>query len=328
LQCPAGGDGGFGVLFESPAVCVEHVHRFAYDDVDDLIGFVRAGSIRFDGVAARTCLDQVAARCASTNSQVNQLCRRAFVGTVAIGGGCWRNQQCVEGAWCDHGSAGAQACPGACRAQLAAGAMCVTARQCLGWGEGNATCVSGRCATAREGSPAAEGQPCGEVPGADMSVTRTACATGLACRSSVCRRPLAVGAPCDQRMDVCPPGTACVVRPGTTAPTCAAAADIVRNAPGLACNPARNAFPLCNPTARLTCNAATMTCEALGNGALGARCPPGGELNAATCDPGLRCDAMSSTCVARLAVGAASMRYDDCLSGDCEGSRCLEHRCD
>ena len=53
LQCPAGGDGGFGVLFESPAVCVERVRRFAYDDVDDLIGFVRAGSIRFDGVAAR-----------------------------------------------------------------------------------------------------------------------------------------------------------------------------------------------------------------------------------------------------------------------------------
>jgi len=328
FRCPSGGDNSsVAALFENPATCAERAPRLAYAGVDDLVGLVRAGSVRFDGAAARTCLDQVAASCIGVDSEVLRVCRRAFAGTVAVGGGCWRSEQCADGGWCDHTATTARACPGTCRAQVGVGAMCATDRQCTGWGEGTAACVSGRCATVRAGTPAPEGQRCGDIENADMTVTRTACATDLSCRNGMCRRVLAAGTPCNASMDVCAIGTVCVQRAGTTAPSCTLASEVVRSATGGTCNPMQGRVPLCNPTARLTCNAATMTCESLGDGAMGSRCIPGGDLNASTCNPGLRCDMATSTCVPRLAVGAACQRDADCLSGECESDRCLEHVC-
>jgi len=328
FRCPTGGDNGLtAVLFENPATCAERAARFAYPSLNDLAGFVRAGSIRFDGAAARTCLDQVTASCIGTDSGLQRLCRRAFTGTVAVGGGCWRSEQCVAGTYCDHGTTSPRACPGACRAQVGVGAACTTDRQCTGYADGTADCTGGRCATARDGTPAAEGQRCGDIVNADMTVARTNCATGLACRGEMCRRVLTAGSPCVMSTDVCAVGSLCVQRPGTTGTTCTPGTDIVRSSPGGTCNPMLGRPVLCNPTARLTCNA-MMTCESLGSGAVGSRCLPGGDLAAATCNEGLRCDATSSTCVARNANGAMCQRSEDCLSGECEGSRCLEHVCE
>jgi hypothetical protein len=328
FQCPAAGDNGStAALFENPTLCAERAARFAYPSVNDLVGFVRAGSIRFDGAAARTCLDQVTAACVTTDTDLQRVCRRAFTGTVAVGGGCWRSEQCAPGNFCDHTATTARACPGACRAQVGVGAMCNTDRQCLGWSDGTAACTSGRCATLRTGTPAAEGQRCGDIENADMTVTRTACAANLGCRSGMCRRIVAAGAPCVAAMDVCAAGTFCAQRPGTTGTTCTPGADLIRSTPGGTCNPTPGRPVICNPTARLTCNA-MMTCESLGNGAMGSRCTPGGDLNATTCNEGLRCDPTSSTCVARFATGAMCQRDADCLSGECEDSRCLEHVCE
>jgi hypothetical protein len=327
FRCAGTGDTALiAAILESPAVCAQRLPRFTGDELNDLLGFVRAGSVRFDAAAAQACLDRVSARCITEEHDLQESCSGAFTGTVPVGGTCWRSAQCANGGWCDHGSSTMPTCPGTCRAPVALGAMCNANRQCLGSNEGTAACVGGRCTAVRQGAPASEGQRCGNIEGADMSVTRTRCAENLACRSGMCRRIVAAGAPCNPSMDVCAAGTVCVERPGGT-PACTSFSDFVRNMPGQSCNPMQGRFPLCNPTARLVCNETTQVCESLGDGSRGARCLPGDGPNAATCNEGLRCDPMTRTCVDRVGPGGMCQRDTDCLSGECQNGRCLEHFC-
>lgn len=324
FRCPTVGDNGAAVaLLESASTCATRVPALGVGGMSDMMGLVRAGSIRFDGAAAAECLARVGQSCSQSDSELASLCRRAFTGTVAAGGPCWRNEECASGGYCDHGT-DTRACPGTCRAPLAVGAACTLDRQCAGWLAGTATCVSGMCGPVADVAGGVEGQRCGVIPGTPAN--RVSCMTGLACISGMCRRPVAAGAPCTSD-DACVAGTACARTPGTTTRTCVSPSVIVRSTAGGMCSANGATAPLCNPLAHLECNAMS-TCVSLGDGSMGSRCIPGNDLLAATCNEGLRCDQTSSTCVPRAATGQACMRDSDCLSNECEGDRCLAHVCD
>ncbi|MFO0653286.1 MAG: hypothetical protein U0326_44105 [Polyangiales bacterium] len=322
FRCPTVGDNGAAVaLLENASTCAARVPALGVAGMSDMASLVRGGTIRFDGAAASECLTRVGTSCARNDAELATLCRRAFTGTVAVGGACWRSEECASG-WCDHGT-GTRMCPGACRAPLGTGAACTSDRQCMGWETGAAGCVSGMCAAVSMGAAAGEGQRCGVIPGTPAS--RVDCATGLACVNDMCRRVIAAGAPCTTS-DACAAGTVCAPTVGTTTRTCAAPSALVRSATGGMCSADGRTAPLCNPLAHLECNAMN-TCATLGDGAMGSRCIPGNDLLAATCNEGLRCDQTSRTCVPRAATGAACTRNSDCLSNECEGDRCLAHVC-
>lgn len=324
FQCPTAGDNGTAVaLFQNTATCTRLADRLAGGPVEDLIGLVRAGRIRFDGAAARTCLTALSTTCSFSSGAFEQTCRGTFTGTQATGAGCWRSEECAQGNWCDHGDSTPRQCPGTCRAQGAAGVACTTGRQCMGWDTGAADCSAGNCAAVQSGAPVGENQSCGLIMGA--APTRVPCMSGFVCAGGMCKRPIMAGAPCTSG-DPCAPGTLCVQRIGTTTRTCTTGDAVVRSTPGGTCSPNGRSDFFCNPLAGLTCNAMN-TCELLGDGSMGSRCAPGGDFNAATCALGLRCDPATSRCVARLASGSACSRGADCLSGACENDRCIDHVC-
>ncbi len=330
--CPGSQDTSTAqAFFENPTTCVARIRAFGAAQFDDLTASIRAGRVRLDGVAARQCIDRLATSCSISDLDAAQFCPSALTGTIAPGGGCWRNVECAAGTFCDHGDGGAgpRACPGTCRAQLAPGAECVSARQCLVPAGHVAVCDAGRCLDGTVGTPALEGAQCGAAPNGTNAVTLLACGAGLYCADvtnnlGTCRRILTEGAPCT-RDDACPSGLACVASAGTTTTTCRRVP--VVNTAGGACD-ARGQTGFCNPLVGLRCNAA-LTCERPGDGTLNAPCQ-GGDFFV-SCQPGLYCASATMTCQPKLAVGAECSGDAACLSSECGGGsqgRCLERICD
>ncbi len=316
-------------FFENPTVCAERIRTFGAAQFDDLVASIRAGRVRLDGAAARQCLDRLAASCSVDDLDTAQLCPSALTGTIAAGGGCWRNIECAAGTFCDHsGGADPLTCPGTCRAQLAPGATCTSARQCLVPANHVAVCDA-TCRDGTVGATAVEGAQCGSVPNGTNAVTLIACGAGLYCANvtnnvGTCRRNLTAGAPCT-RADACPSGLACVASAGTTTTTCRRVT--VVDTVGGACD-MRGQTGYCNPLLGLRCNA-TMTCERVGDGTANAPCQGGDFFQ--SCQPGLYCNSTTMTCQAKLAAGAACTGDSACLSGECSGGaqgRCLERICD
>lgn len=332
FQCPGTGDTATAqAFFENPTACVDRIRAFGAVAFDDLTASIRAGRARLDGPAARQCLDRLATSCQLSDLDASQFCPTAIVGTVAVGGGCWRTLECAPGSFCDHGGAsGPRACPGTCRAQLVPGAPCTSSRQCLVPAGHVALCETGACVDATVGAAAVDGAQCGAMATGANVVTLIPCATGSYCANvsanvGVCRRVLTEGTPCTRDTDACPTGLACVASAGTTTTTCRRVP--VVNAVGGACD-ARGQVGFCNPLLGLRCNAA-MTCERPGDGTLNARCQSGDFF--LSCQSGLYCNATAMTCQAKLAAGAECSTDAACASGECgTGSprRCLERVCD
>ncbi len=322
-RCPTQPESGTALaIFRDEATCQRRAGALAGASLDDLLAAVRAGRIRYDGAAASRCLQEVTARCVQDDAELGRLCRGAFTGTLSPGTGCWRSEECAEG-YCDHGMSSDRQCPGVCRPGVAVGGACTTARQCAGWGDATSACPSGTCVAVTPGSAAAVGAACGVVV-SGTTATAVPCAGGAVCVNNRCEAVIAADAPC-MRGQPCAPGTVCVERPGTTATVCSAAASLVVNTPGAAC--VQNGPPLCNPLERLRCDPASSTCVLIGDGTAGASCVPGGDLLALTCNPGLRCDTATRTCVPREAAGGMCARDSDCLSNECTSNRCLERIC-
>lgn len=320
-------------LLGDPSRCAARrggVAALRWGDVDELPATVRLGKARFDGAAARRCLDRLRATC-DVAHPLAAMCGEVFVGAVATGGVCQRHEDCAGGGWCDRGqAAGMATCPGRCAARKAIGTACVTDEECaLGPDGQRAECFpdatgTARCIRVRTGPVAAEGMPCGHLVTSNGGLD-VPCATGLACVTAAgslagtCRPPQPVGAMCSETT-ACAPGSACA---GTTTMRCTAIQ--VRRAAGERCGAAT--FEVCDGAARLTCRSGA--CAAVtGDGAMGSMCAAAPGVPAgALCGAGLYCAA--GRCAARLPDGQACSGDEACAAGACDRatSTCAPRTC-
>lgn len=159
------------------------------------VSSVSAGTSTYDGVEAAACMALVS-DCKAFVEQIlvhedeANACTRMFVGTVAPGGECYEDHECLDGE-CYFTD---DACPGHCRAKARGGESC-----------SEASCAPGLICdwdTMTCGHGLAEGETCGESP----------CAEGLKCTEGTCVR-IAIaelGEGCDRRNGVvCLPSLYC-----------------------------------------------------------------------------------------------------------------------
>ncbi|MBL8604474.1 MAG: hypothetical protein JNK72_21285 [Myxococcales bacterium] len=323
FRCPQGGDSGLVVaLLGDEARCVSMIPNLAGPQIADLVAAVNRGTVRFDGAAAARCLSQVSSSCMALEGDGVTECRSAFTGTLAAGAGCWRNEECSTGNYCDHGDAAARICPGMCRAVVAAGGACSSDRQCAGWSTGAEACLNSRCVAVTQGPTAQVGQACG-TSDASPSV-HTACAAGLACVNRTCQTPAAAGAPCSDSI-VCAPGLVCAGNGGTMR-NCQSPSNLITSTAGGACRPGGQQPPICNPLQRLACGDSN-TCMTVGDGSAGSRCIGSADFGS-PCNAGLYCERTTNLCTAQRATGAECTSGRQCASGDCQSGRCLERICE
>jgi hypothetical protein len=194
-------------------------------------------------------------------------CDNMFTGTIADGGACLNDQQCVS-ATCDRSAcAGTDACcTGLCTAPVSAAGTTPVGAACAA----NVDCVEGAF-----------------------------CATGQA--ASVCTALLASGQPCDDSTQ-CVLGTACIVTPSSNgALTCASPPGQGEPcAPG-SCNSPTDFCDLasltCQPRLAVgaACDRTAAGCVAYAYCGAGGTCVARGEVGAA-CEPA----PAASTCLAGL----------------------------
>ncbi len=188
-----------------------------------LVQDIDSGKIIYDVSQALACFDAIAATACTEEAtveggQTNALCTTVIRGTVAVGGNCVTDAECVGGV-CHQPSCGSSCCLGTCGQPLAAGEACTSSTDCVpgdycgtdyvtssqstcqpqgAQGQPctyNSECQSGlTCDSAGSGTCAPyvkDGQPC-NPDGADCENVNGFCDT----TSGTCRPRLAVGAAC------------------------------------------------------------------------------------------------------------------------------------
>lgn len=137
-------------IFRAGEDCVANATVQAEEDLATLPNAVDAGRVKYNGVQAQKCLDEVAAAgCEFLSEREPESCKLALQGTVEAGGECELDAECEGDQYCDV----ADACPGTCKALEQAGGLC----------RGSSDCVSGlKCndATGRCVAPPGEGEAC------------------------------------------------------------------------------------------------------------------------------------------------------------------------
>lgn len=294
------------LLGSSTAECVANLEMLAAFWLDVLRSrgrlAVEKGTAKYDGAAARACLDAFARASCEEISKMDALvpvCPDIFQGTVPVGGSCRINEEC-NGGWCD--AEPHEKCPGICVAWLATGEDCSGSwdRRCAPglWCDPNLF----RCT---ERSSAAEGESCaGEV----------GCAYGLTCDegTSLCRPLKLVG-----EGEVCGNGALC-----DRGLRCFSAADkqtckrvSVGHTEGAACWPEMY-DAACDLTDGLFCDPYKSRCVLL---------PGAGEpcLYGEVCDPWQAfCDEATGTCREMLPSGAPCTSWRQCRSHWCNDGKC------
>ncbi len=329
FSCPINGlFEEFRLRFVDEATCRATYLRALDADTADLVTLARGTSVRFDPAAARRCFDGIVRACSLRDP--NGACESIFVGTIALGGACRRQEQCAGDAYCDTGDDvdRGPTCPGTCRARVALGAVCTSSAQCTRVGvQGNAVCEpfesTTRCIDQRETNTAGVGQPCaGSVTSGNVE-TFANCQAGLTCvlsatsgmlppTTGTCRAPIALGAECSPMGPGCAGAAQCrPTGPGSVTGTCQGIT--VQNTAGQPCDSSR----LCNSLRYLVCRDGT--CQSVGTGAVGTPCAIGTEVF--LCNAGLYCDTSgtSFTCQPKLDAGMPCRDRDACVSGACSG---------
>ncbi|UJR80023.1 hypothetical protein [Sandaracinus amylolyticus] len=277
---------------------------------------IAAGTVQYDGAAARECVDAVAdASCAAIDRASLPACEDAFVGTVAAGGACALDEECAGDAFCRI----ELTCPGTCQARVPSGSACEGDDEC----QAALRCLGGTCQ-----APAREGAACG-------GGTEIECAAGLVClgqqepsatmpegRTGLCRslpatQTAAIGATCDpDNGPLCVSGVSCALI-GVTAGTTPVFECVAASTSGGACN---LGFPDPCPFDH-TCEGVDLamgdfegTCVALPRA--GEPCPNNRCGRDAWCSSG--------TCRAVQSIGSACTSDADCFSGFCDGGTCAE----
>lgn len=206
------------------AVCSQEVRCGLFADVasckaasvwkmDPLVASINAGRIQYDGKAAAACIEALAALgCNLTDPSDDAappVCVSAFRGSVAVGGSCFMDDDCVSGNCGGKAcSLPVDCCAGACVAEarvptIPAGGSCYPPG-----GSGN--CADGTyCDNASAGSTCVTGivlgQPCDPV-----GVQSAGCQPPGTCRPSnnstlggTCMPPPAEGETCDTNAAIC-----------------------------------------------------------------------------------------------------------------------------
>jgi hypothetical protein len=324
FECPGPNDDTLGqaVAFGSQARCREVLDRAYRGGLvagwEDLRRRERDGSIRVNLEAAARCFENQS--CQHIFDFPQGACREIFVGTVAEGQPCLRSEQCAGNSYCDQSQS---ACPGVCRLRKTPGSPCVAEDECgvhgSGWAycgyddaSGNGICVE------RVARPAAEGQACTIATGIMTEIA--VCTAGLWCDdtpngTSICRKPLVVGQPCDTIDDVCVTGAFCHGPAGQR--TCQTV-ELV--GAGESCARADSEPPQsCDVFSGTTCDAGSQICTATG-GSRGARCDTSDLGDLIPCDDGLYCEASTQTCQPQVADGQPCNSNRQCSSGECSSS--------
>ncbi len=138
--------------------------RFTNGSLEPLLDAIDAGTATYDGHQAQACLDALAALgCDALVSNSLPECEEAFAGSVAEGGDCTYDVECVGDLFCEIDGS----CPGTCTARGGTGTGCDEDEHCqdgLRCDEGTSSCVS----------PAVQGGSCGGSSGNE-------CTPGLLC---------------------------------------------------------------------------------------------------------------------------------------------------
>lgn len=289
LGCGSGSGGGGGgdsipfadfVSRAQDTLCDYEVRCGAFPDRETCEGVtftmlqasadVQSGKAKYNGQAAASCLDGYAALGCNISDTANdgalaQTCASIVAGTVANGGACLINDECISQSCNLIGCNGAMCCSGSCQAQVATGGDCsATGSVCVqgtfcdrSAGATTATCKS----WIAPGQPCSGGQTCapGTVCNGDATTGAGTCGKapteGQACPNGIC----------DSSADVC----------DQTAKTC-----VRRIAVGGACATGAGCL------AYATCDAASKTCVALA--APGAACASSSDcLGSLPCNNGL-----------------------------------------
>ena len=252
-------------------------------DLSALEQGVEAGRIRYDGEAARECLDALAeASCDTTTASARKTpgaCDEAIVGTVADGGACYNSNECVSGSCNEPDTCNMACCAGTCDptvVEVAIGQSCA-----------NAPCV--------EDAFCNDQDVCAALLAANAACqSDTQCGYGLMCANDVCvasanRGEACADGDCADLGDRCD-GTNCVAL-SAVGGTCSS---------GFA-----GLFDCQRP---YVCNQTTLKCE---------EPPTAGESCQFFCAGGLFCND-DNECEAPRANGAACTGNSECESNYCD----------
>jgi hypothetical protein len=253
-------------------------------DNEELLAAIEAGTIDYDGVAARECLDAFAAASCDQSSESVRVeppaCAEAIRGTVADGGVCHASAECISQD-CTVPDCGMACCAGTCATttpDAAIGGSCATA-----------SCVDGAYCDAA--------MVCRALLAANATCTgNDECGYGLYCEqtgpSGVCR-----DAP--NRGDACPTGDCADLGDRCDQATMIC---VALSAAGGPCGTSGGGCQF-----GLVCDAATMSCAS----------PPAiGQPCQFQCADGAYCDA--GTCAAVKPDGQMCVGDDECVSDYCD----------
>ena len=270
----------------------------------------------FDSQAAEACITLLDSGCPSGNLIDYRCLESPFAGIVPDGDSCNRDVECAGDEYCDYGPVGQEVCPGTCATRTDLGGPCERDGECVRTANGHPQCSSGGvqriCIEVSFTAESAENGPCGPAGSTATSVTYTNCGPGLLCRGGTCMALPGDSMPCGSA-EPCAEGFACIQ--GACAPV------MVKNAVNDTCG---DGTSFCNPYFRLQCVAGL--CEELGDGTQDATCVSGDE-SPFTCNTGLTCDEVTTTCVPYRAGGQNCSADHECASGDCNGGVCREPSC-
>lgn len=316
LQCRqlyrCGGElGSLGTFLPTEADCLANYSKaFGQDLLVSEIDAVQKGTVLYDGAAAAECV-----RTQQCVTNLDPSCRKVFQGTIAEGGACEHDAECVSGTHC---RASDTECPGTCVPRTPIGEACTADDKCVDPEGGDGSCWNDVCVNFVVSSDlASNGAACGATF-ATPTTTQTSCAIGLYCRKpvgsnlGVCAKNAGEGASCadGERCDV-----------GICGPTARAPSEQVCRVTGLvraaggACGTMHQAK--CDPFVGLACSDATDgTCQALGDGTAGSACANDAGLDI-VCADGLFCGT-NGDCTPVKAVGEACNQATECQTGYCD----------
>lgn len=238
--------------------CVALLNSFFNED--ELQADVANGTVKYDGEKAQSCLDALGGSSCDVSQKDNRVtpqdCIDAIKGTVADGGSCKNDGQCISQSCNVPTNCGQACCAGTCdptppkavaigqscaTAPCVDGAYCDTSATCAALVASGAACTGDdMCAYGTVCAGATGSTTCVAAPKAgDTCLTRVSggnkCVqTGLACdATNHCIKLLASGATCDPQAALCQEDLAC----DPTAMTCGGLPGNGQPCPGFECSP-------------------------------------------------------------------------------------------
>ena len=284
----------------SAAACVAIFSADAQYSIAVIAPLVANGTIKYDAAKARACLDLIhVVPCDNSQRAVRvepDACAQTFTGTIADGGACLNNLQCVSTS-CSQTTCTDACCTGTCRPTRPAPAA-------LGQ-----SCATGSCAT-------------------DLYCTSGGVCAALLAQGNPCNRDsqCAYGTACTGSPTVCAPvpaeGGACVTLGSGTKGYCGST--------GLVCDATNHCARL--PVAGAPCNSGTCAADLVCDPAnlnCAVRPPIGSPCISEACAAGAFCDFSGApsgpgVCKATKALGQPCSNADDCQSVFCRKGLCAD----